>query len=204
METSLRNAFRNTSSTPTTPSAPLRWLRIFFLMAQPPLLYQEGNCQPDIHSQLRRPREQKGWCSLHLTFLLLHRVLQHQCVGDDLFAWLYPRNDFLHVSGQHVSSDDFDTFERSVLCCVNPLAIVQVQDRRCGNDGALLEILAMKGGGHKHTEAKHAGVVELQPDLRSTKVRIQDRRNVADSRFQDSVGVSVQADISVFADIYLG
>ena len=23
-----------------------------FLMAQPPLLYQEGNCRPDIHSQL--------------------------------------------------------------------------------------------------------------------------------------------------------
>src|SRR5215471_10191366 len=43
METSLRNAFRNTSAIPTTPSAPLRWPRIFFLMAQPPLLYQEGN-----------------------------------------------------------------------------------------------------------------------------------------------------------------
>src|SRR5215831_15863306 len=44
----LKSAFRNTSSIPTTPSAPLRWLRIFFLMAQPPLLYREGNCQPDI------------------------------------------------------------------------------------------------------------------------------------------------------------
>ena len=32
---------------PTTPSAPLRWLRIFFLMAQPPLLYPEGNCRPE-------------------------------------------------------------------------------------------------------------------------------------------------------------
>ena len=31
------------------------WLRIFFLMAQPPLLYQEGNCHPDIDSQLHRP-----------------------------------------------------------------------------------------------------------------------------------------------------
>src|SRR5207244_5589606 len=27
----------------TTPSAPLRWLRSIFLMAQPPLLFQEGN-----------------------------------------------------------------------------------------------------------------------------------------------------------------
>src|SRR5262249_50386524 len=54
--TSSKNAFRNTASIPTTPSAPLRWLRIFFLMAQPPLLYQEGNCQPDSHSRLHRPR----------------------------------------------------------------------------------------------------------------------------------------------------
>src|SRR5215470_6513278 len=43
----LWNAFRNTSANPTTPSAPLRWLRIFFLMAQPPLLYQEGSGAPN-------------------------------------------------------------------------------------------------------------------------------------------------------------
>src|SRR5215475_15502223 len=43
------------SSIPTTPSAPLRWLRIFFLMAQPPLLYQEGSRQPYIRSHLHRP-----------------------------------------------------------------------------------------------------------------------------------------------------
>jgi len=30
----------NSSSIPTTLSAPLRWLRVFFFMAQPPLLYQ--------------------------------------------------------------------------------------------------------------------------------------------------------------------
>jgi hypothetical protein len=49
MEPFLKIAFLNTSAILTTPSAPLQWLRIFFLMAQPPLLYQEGNCQPDIH-----------------------------------------------------------------------------------------------------------------------------------------------------------
>src|SRR5215813_1156066 len=47
MEPLLRNALRNTSAIPTTPSAPLRWLRIFFLMAQPPLLYQEGSGAPN-------------------------------------------------------------------------------------------------------------------------------------------------------------
>src|SRR5215475_4579162 len=46
MEPLLWNAFRNTSAIPTSPSAPLRWLRIFFLMAQPPLLYQEGSSRP--------------------------------------------------------------------------------------------------------------------------------------------------------------
>jgi hypothetical protein len=39
-----KNAFRNSSAILTTPSAPLWWLRIFFLMAQPPLLCQEGSC----------------------------------------------------------------------------------------------------------------------------------------------------------------
>src|SRR5215467_8157560 len=60
MELLLRNAFRNASAIPTTPSAPVRWLRIFVLMAQPPLLYKEGNCQPDIRSHLHRPRPQGG------------------------------------------------------------------------------------------------------------------------------------------------
>jgi hypothetical protein len=32
----------------TTPSAAFRWLRTFLLMPQPPLLYQEGSCQPPI------------------------------------------------------------------------------------------------------------------------------------------------------------
>jgi len=42
--TPFKNACRKTSVIPTTPSAPLWWLRIFLLMAQPPLLYQEGSC----------------------------------------------------------------------------------------------------------------------------------------------------------------
>ncbi|PYS17305.1 MAG: hypothetical protein DMG11_35195 [Acidobacteria bacterium] len=37
------NVSRSTSTIMTTPSAPLRRLRAFFLLAQPPLLFQEGN-----------------------------------------------------------------------------------------------------------------------------------------------------------------
>src|SRR5215472_17169394 len=42
MEPLLKNAFLNTSSILTTPSAALRRLRDILLMPQPPLLYQEG------------------------------------------------------------------------------------------------------------------------------------------------------------------
>src|SRR5215475_10145322 len=58
MEHLLKSAFRNTSSIPTTPSAALRRLRDILLTPQPPLLYQEGNSQPDTHSHLHRPRLQ--------------------------------------------------------------------------------------------------------------------------------------------------
>jgi len=37
------NVTTRTFTIMTTPSAPLRRLRAFFLMAQPPLLFQEGN-----------------------------------------------------------------------------------------------------------------------------------------------------------------
>src|SRR6267142_2012067 len=37
------NVTRSTFTIMTTPSAPLRRLRAFFLLAQPPLLFQEGN-----------------------------------------------------------------------------------------------------------------------------------------------------------------
>src|SRR5215475_15022413 len=59
MEHLLKSAFRNTSAIPTTPPAALRRLRDILLMPQPPLLYQEGNSQPDTHSHLHRPRLQQ-------------------------------------------------------------------------------------------------------------------------------------------------
>src|SRR6267378_1183838 len=37
------NVSTSTFTIMTTPSAPLRRLRVFFLLAQPPLLFQEGN-----------------------------------------------------------------------------------------------------------------------------------------------------------------
>src|SRR5215831_15279775 len=49
MEPFLKNAFRNTSSIPTTPSAPLRWLRHLFIdgAATPPV---SGGESPALHS----------------------------------------------------------------------------------------------------------------------------------------------------------
>jgi len=39
----LDNVSTSTCTKMTTPSAPFRWLLVFFLLAQPPLLSQEGN-----------------------------------------------------------------------------------------------------------------------------------------------------------------
>jgi hypothetical protein len=47
-----RNAFFSSEEAPlsTTPSAPLRRLRGFFLMSRPPLLSQEGSDAPNVLS----------------------------------------------------------------------------------------------------------------------------------------------------------
>jgi hypothetical protein len=76
MESSLlKNAFRNSSAILTTPSAPLRWLRIFLLMAQPPLLYQEGSYEPQIHSHLH-PRPEFDVPQLRGVFFMRSEVLE--------------------------------------------------------------------------------------------------------------------------------
>src|SRR5437016_2765046 len=39
---SVKDAFRNISPELTTPAAPFRWLRVFFVSAHPPLPFKEG------------------------------------------------------------------------------------------------------------------------------------------------------------------
>src|SRR5215471_9629452 len=54
MEPLLKDAFLHNSSILTTPSAPISVAAHLFLMAQPPLLYQEGNCEPHTPSHMTR------------------------------------------------------------------------------------------------------------------------------------------------------
>src|SRR2546426_2391318 len=61
--TMYQNAFRNVTCKRPPPSAPLRWLRSILLMAQPPLLFQEGNPSSISHSPFR---------ILHFPFLISH------------------------------------------------------------------------------------------------------------------------------------
>ena len=51
------NVTTSALTTMTTPSAPLRRLRVFFLLVQPPLLFQEGNplSWQFIHTFTNRP-----------------------------------------------------------------------------------------------------------------------------------------------------
>src|ERR1700678_2424202 len=83
-------------------------------------------------------------CLSRCSKLLLHRVLQWQGVRDHAIAGLQAGNDLLHVAGKHAARLHFETLEveRSDRR-INPLAIVQVQDRGCGNGGARLRLLAI-------------------------------------------------------------
>ena len=70
----------------TTPSAPLRRLRAFFLLAQPPLLFQEGNTLSwqFIHTFIERPLQyggKPGALALALTApAVLQLVLREEAV----------------------------------------------------------------------------------------------------------------------------
>src|SRR5881396_3990799 len=78
----------------TTPSAPLRWLRGILLMAQPPLLCEEGNA----HSTYQSAR------------VLPEDGLWHQCM-DTLGAVDDLRHDQIHRgAGKHIRIFAADSF----------------------------------------------------------------------------------------------
>src|SRR5713101_5618324 len=71
--------------------------------------------------------------------LPLDRVLEDERIRDDALPWLEAGHQLLHIAGQHLAANDFLPLEAAVADRhVHPFAIVQVQERGCGHDGALL------------------------------------------------------------------
>ena len=62
-----------------------------------------------------------------LNHLLFHRVLEHECVLNYLHARADARDDFLHISREHVSAADFRASKFPAASRnVNPIPVMQV------------------------------------------------------------------------------
>src|ERR1700683_1355476 len=104
-----------------------------------------------------------------IIYLLLHRVLQIEGVRDHFIARLDAGNDFLLLAGQHGSGDHFHAFEMSVAQWeVDPLTIVQMQNRTGWDCGLGFRLLAVERGGDEHSDAHQAGILHLDTHLGST------------------------------------
>ena len=94
--------------------------------------------------------------------LLLHRVLQVEGVGNDFVAGLDAGNDLLLVAGEHVSGNDFQALEAGVAePSVNPLAVMEVQDRTGWQGRAHFRSFPVKRSAGKHADPEHSRILNL-------------------------------------------
>src|ERR1039458_3826879 len=86
--------------------------------------------------------------------------------------------------------------------CVNPLAIMQVQNGSGGNWGPCFRLLPVERGSNEHAHAHRSWIRHFEPNLRSTEAGIENRQDVIDPPFADMVGIGVQPDIRVLTDVH--
>src|ERR1039458_8591348 len=79
---------------------------------------------------------------------------------------------------------------------------MQMQNGGGGNRAARFRLLAIESGGHEHAHAHQIGVGHFQPNFRSADRGIENGKYVVDAAFQNLVGISVQMDIGILADVY--
>ena len=136
--------------------------------------------------------------------LLLHRVLQHQRILNHLGSGLDPRDDLLHVSGKHAAGDDFKAPETSIpQRHKDPVAVVQVQNCGRGNRGVGFDGLAVEGGSDKHPKAQQSWILHFQADFRGAEIGVKNLPDVTDSAFQNLVGIGVQMNVGIIAEMNL-
>src|SRR5579862_5458332 len=93
-------------------------------------------------------------------------VLQHQRVLNDALPGLNACPDLLHVAGQHFAAAHFDALELSVLDRhVNPVAVVEMQNRTRRHHRVDFRLLAVESGLDKHTQAHESRVLYFQADF---------------------------------------
>ncbi len=105
-----------------------------------------------------------------------------RALRDDLVAGFDAGDYFLHVVGEHFSGDDCDALEFiSARGHVDPIAIVQVEDRRSGHGGVRFFLLAAESGGDEHAGAHVAGIVDFDANFGGANIGIEDGADVADA-----------------------
>ena len=85
---------------------------------------------------------------------------------------------------------------------VNPLAIVQMQNGSGGNGAPHFRLLPVKSGGDEHAHAHHSGVGDFEPNFCGAEIGIENRQNIIDASFEDLIGIGIQADVRILADVY--
>src|SRR5262245_6449755 len=72
-----------------------------------------------------------------------------------------------------------------------------------GNYRAHLLVLAVERRGHEHADAHQPRILHLEANLRSTDIRVENRSDIVDSRFEYSAGIRVQTHVRVFTGVDL-
>src|SRR5713226_768740 len=180
-----------------------------------------GNVRIGFHGKLMKrnrspPKQKKGRCEDQesvvqgkiyklANHLLLHSVLEHQRVLNDLYAGFDPGNHFLHVSRKHLPFNHFHPSELFVgRRNVDPVAIVQMQNGGSRHSGMRFFFLPVKYSRDEHAHAHQTWIAHLDAHLGRAKRWIEDGKDVVDAAVKCLVGVSIQADFGCFADMHVG
>src|SRR3984957_15435545 len=141
-----------------------------------------------------RPRIDSPPLRIVAAALLLHRILEDQGVANDLIARLQARFNFLDFVRQAGAGDDGNAAE--FIACVrdvDPIAIVEVENRGGWNGSVRFLFLAFEGGGGEHSGTHFAFLFDFDADFGRAQCGIEDCSDVADFSFNYLIGIGVQA-----------
>ncbi len=86
---------------------------------------------------------------------------------------------------------------------VDPVAVMQMQDRRRWHGGMCLCGLAVESRRYEHPEAQETRILDFQTYLGGSKSGVQDLTDIDDPAFQHQIRIRVQTDIRGLAQMDL-
>src|ERR1017187_5407733 len=133
---------------------------------------------------------------------LLLGVLEDEGVLHHALAQLNTRPNLLHIAGKHLPAPPSHPPELpGVRGHVDPVAVMEVQDRGSRDHRMHLTLLAVERGLHKHSESEEPRVLDFQPNLGGAEIRVEGGTDIADAPFENLVREGFQTDFRVFAEV---